>query len=73
MREYFWENHREWDDRIWDSAKKKAETLAAANLVYQKATEERRELILEKLTCQQIPTVMQMRYKYFDPTKDGKS
>ena len=73
IREYFWENHREWDERIWESALKKATALAANNTTYQKTTDERRKLILDRLTCQQIPTVMQSRYKYIDPTKDGKS
>lgn len=73
MREYFWENHREWTDRIWEIAKKKAETLAAKNATYQKASEERKKTILDRLTCQQIPTVMQTQYKYVDNMKDGKS
>ena len=24
MREYFFENHRKWDDKIWENARKKA-------------------------------------------------
>ena len=71
MREYFWENHRAWDERIWDAANKKAASLAANNVTYQKTTEERRKLIIERLTCQQIPCLMQTRYQYIDPTKDG--
>ena len=54
-------------------AQKKAEALAVKNVTYQKTTDERRKLILDRLTCQQIPTVMQTQYKYVDPTKDGKS
>lgn len=75
IREYFWENCRDWNDRIWEAAKKKAEALASKNLVYQKASEDRRNTILEKLTCQQIPTVMQTSgtYKHVDNTKDGKT
>lgn len=75
IREYFWENHRQWNDRIWQAAKKKAETLASKNLIYQKATEDRRQTLLQQLTAQQIPSVMQMStyYKYIDPTKDGKN
>jgi hypothetical protein len=73
IREYFWENHREWDERIWDTAYKKAAALAANNITYQKTTEERRRLIVDRLTCQQIPSVMQTRYKYIDPGKDGNA
>ena len=28
IREYFWENHREWDERIWEASNKKATALA---------------------------------------------
>lgn len=73
IREYFWENHREWNERIWELAKKKAEALAAQNATYQKSSEERRLMILERLTCQQVPLVMQPNYKYVDPTKDGRA
>lgn len=73
IREYFWENNRDWNERIWDMATKKAEALAAKNLTYQKTSDERRKLILERLTCQQVPVVMQTQYKYVDNTKDGKT
>lgn len=73
IREYFWENHRVWAERIWEAAEKKATELASKNTTYQKASEERRALILEGLTCQQVPVIMQTRYKYFDPTKDGET
>lgn len=56
--EYFWENHREWNDKIWTSAKNKALKLAANNTTFQKAKDDRRKSILEKLTIQQIPSVM---------------
>lgn len=66
--EYFWENHREWNDKIWTTAKNKALKLAANNLSFQRAKEDRRKSILEKLTVQQIPSVMMLPqcYKY-DP------
>lgn len=69
VREYFWENHREWNEKIWEKAKSKAEKLAADNVVYQKTTEERRKLILDQLTCKQVPTIMSLHYKYFDTSK----
>ena len=73
IREYFWENHREWNPRIWELAQKKALTLASTNATYQKSSEDRRLLILERLTCQQIPASMTAYYKHVDPTKNGKT
>lgn len=72
-REYFWENHREWNERIWEAAQKKALALANTNTTYQKSSEDRRLQILERLTCQQIPAVMSPFYKYVDNAKDGKT
>lgn len=75
MREYFWENRREWDERLWETARKKAAETAAKNAVYQKSSEERRAAILEKLTCQQVPAYMHMisYYKHVDNGLDGKT
>lgn len=73
IREYFWENNREWNERIWDAAEKKASALASKNVTYQKSSEERRKVMLERLTCQQIPTCMQLQYKFVDNKKDGKA
>lgn len=66
VREYFWENHRDWNDTIWQKAGERAEKLASNNTVYQKANDDRRKTLLEKLTCQQIPAVMGVYYKYVD-------
>lgn len=71
VREYFWENHREWNDRIWQKAEEKAEKLASNNLTYQKANDDRRKTILERLTCQQVPALMGVYYHYIDNGKDG--
>lgn len=75
MREYFWENRREWDERLWETARKKAAETAAKNAVYQKSSEERRAAILEKLTCQQVPAYMHMisYYKHVGNGLDGKT
>ena len=70
-REYFWENHRQWDERAWEAAKRKAEGLAANNLTYQRSSGPRQEKLLEQLTCGAMPTVMAMYYKYFDPDKSS--
>ena len=63
-RAYFWENNRKWDERIWDAATRKAEKQASQNSVYQKTSEERRARILERLTCQTMPSVMGPYYVY---------
>lgn len=73
VREYFWENHREWDDRVWQKAGERAEKLASNNTVYQKANDDRRKTILERLTCQQVPAVMALYYHYVENGKDGKT
>lgn len=70
LREYFWENCREWNERMWENAQKKAELAANKNTVYQKTTEERRKLILDRLTCQNVLKSMQVNYKFVDHTKD---
>lgn len=70
MREYFFENHRKWDDRIWASAQKKAELQAAKNPTYQKSSDDRKQIILEALTCEQVPPIMQLHYQYVDNTQD---
>lgn len=70
MREYFFANNRKWDEAIWTAAQKKAALAAAKNTVYQKSSEDRRETILETLTCQMVPTVMQIKYSYVDNSQD---
>lgn len=71
--EYFWENHREWSERIWETAQAKATKIANVNATYIKAGEDRKVMLLERLTAQQVPTVMQMYYKYVENGKDGRS
>ena len=70
LREYFWENCREWSERLWENAQKKAELSANANKVYQSTTDERRKLILDQLTCQNVLKSMQINYKFVDHTND---
>ena len=69
MAEYFWENHREWNEAMWESAKKKAESQAANNVVYQKSGFDRRATLLEAMICAQLPRLFTVYYKYYDPTK----
>lgn len=70
LRKFFWENNREWSDKLWDSCYKKAELAASKNKVYQTTTDERRESILQRLTCQNVLKSMQLSYKFVDNSKD---
>lgn len=74
VREYFWENHREFTDRIWETAKKKAEGLVVTSATYAKASEDRKNKLLEQIACQQVFGVMNqpILYKYENTNKDGK-
>ena len=70
MREYFFENHRKWDERIWTNARKKAEKVAAQNQKFMKLSDDMRESFLERMTCEQVPGVMQINYEYIDNSQD---
>lgn len=72
MREYFFENNREFTDDLWANAIKRAEQQCAKKTVYQKANEDRRQVLLEQVACSIIPSIMQMAqlYKYIDNTQD---
>lgn len=69
--EYCWENHRQYSDRMWEAAQRKAEKLVLNNIGYQNAGEQKRAVMLEKFTAKQIPSVMTVFYKYEDNTQDG--
>lgn len=70
LREYFWENNREWNEKLWTSARKKAELAANKNTTYQKAFDETKKNILDRLTCQNVIKSMQINYKFEDHTND---
>ena len=70
LRRYFWENNREWSDKLWEKAYKKAELEASKNTVFQKTTDERRASILERMACQGVLKSMQINYKFVDNSKD---
>jgi len=70
LREYFWENNREWNEKLWTNARKKAELAANKNTTYQKAFEETKKSILDRLTCQNVIKSMQINYKFVDHTND---
>ena len=70
LREYFWHNNREWSERLWNNARKKAELAANKNTTYQRAFEETKKNILDRLTCQNVLKSMQINYKFVDHTND---
>lgn len=70
MRQYFFENDRKWNEKIWENSRKKAERIAAQNQKFMKLSDDMRESFLEKLTCEQVPTVMQINYEYVDNTQN---
>lgn len=70
LRKYFWENNREWSDRLWDNAYNKALQSLSNNKIYQKTTDERRRMLLDQATCQNVLKSMQLKYKFVDNSKD---
>lgn len=71
IQKYFWENNRAWDERIWDAAAKKAEAVLSKNVTYNKSSEDRRKLLLDRLAAQNVPTVFTPYYKYVDNSEQG--
>lgn len=71
IREYFWENHRDWDERIWDKSVKKAEELCNLKPTYQKMPDEQKKIFIERVACQQVPGFMSLYYNYVDTTANG--
>lgn len=70
LREYFWENNREWNEKLWTGARKKAELAANKNTTYQRAFDDTKRNILDRLTCQNVIKSMQINYKFEDHSKD---
>ena len=70
LREYFWENCREWNEKLWSSSRKKAELEANKNEVYQRAYPETKKNILDRLTCKHVLKGMALNYKFVDHTND---
>ena len=70
LREYFWENNREWNEKLWSNSRKKAELAANKNTTYQRAFEETKKNILDRLTCTNVIKSMQISYKFEDHTNN---
>lgn len=72
LKEYFWENHRHWDEDVWNRAKATAEKSLNKNDTYKTLNEERRYSILSKAICQAATKPMTDLYKYEDTTNGGQ-
>lgn len=70
LREYFWFNNRDWNEKVWTNARKKAELAANKNEVYQRAYDETKKSILDRMTVQNVIKAMQVNYKFVDHTND---
>ena len=70
LREYFWENCRDWSEKVWANARKKAELAANKNTTYQRAFDDTKRKILDRLTCQNVIKGMQINYHFVDHTND---
>lgn len=70
LREYYWENNREWNDKLWAGMQKKAELILNKNTTYQNAFEDTKKGILDRLTCQKMIKSMQINYKFEDHSND---
>jgi len=72
VREYFWYNNREFSEKMWQNAASKAENAASKNATFLKLRDDQKIKVLEKMTCQQIPSVMASCYSFVDSTMGGK-
>lgn len=70
LREYFWENNRKWIEKLWTGSRKKAELAANKNATYQRAYEDTKRNILDRLTCQYVLKSMQINYEFESHTGD---
>lgn len=71
IKEYLWENNKEFTGKLWDDAMKKAIALAEENATFRKSSEERKARMLERLAAQQISSVIQTggNYRFVDNKK----
>lgn len=72
MRRYFWQNNREWNEKIWQQAKERALLMISDNPTYNKSGEQRKAAMLDKMTVTMVPTYMNIpgMYKYVDNSEN---
>lgn len=68
---YCWENNREWNEKMWADALKKAQFTLSTSDAYAKSSSDRQIMLAERLAVQQIPQLLALYYKYID--HGGKS
>lgn len=72
IREYFWYNNREFSEKMWQNASAKAEAAASNNATFLKLRDDQKIKVLEKMTCQQLPSLLVQYYSFVDNTMGGK-
>lgn len=73
VRRYFWENNRAWNEKIWTDAREAASKVLNNNAIYKKSDSANQALILEKMTCEQVPLLMNKAAYYKYESHEGKS
>lgn len=74
IKNYFYNNHRKWDETIWQLACKRAgANLQKQSMGYTRATQGKKAQMRQQAAPRYIPSVMQLRYFYFDPTDKNES
>ena len=71
MREYFWENNREWSDSVWDKAIDTAEKKLEDNAVFRKSSEDRRASMIAREAVMKLAQTMNGMNYAFLHKKDG--
>lgn len=66
VKEYCWENRREWNEDIWKDACKAAKDKLANNTVFKNSSEDRRKLLLDKTAIQCLPLALSRHYKFIE-------
>lgn len=76
IREYYWENHRKWNDQLWTNAEAKADKALSNNETYNSLPDDRKESVRERTICQYLGKIVNSaaegQYEYYDSTEGGK-
>lgn len=73
VRDYFWTNNRKWDEKIWTDSRNAAEKALLNNATYKSADSAQQIVILERMTCEQVPMLMNKPGYYNFEIHDGKT
>lgn len=64
VQHYFWDNHRQWSERLWEHCIAKAREELAGNTTYQRGNAERRAKLEEAAAARRVPSVMNLKAYY---------